>query len=82
MKKLLILLATATIVWTVSSCSSERDENITPKDAAMKMDANLNKKGLKTDSIRTESSTSKLTSPIEGDNPDETIDPTKPDRPR
>ncbi|AZA89371.1 Uncharacterised protein [Chryseobacterium nakagawai] len=77
MKKLVILAASIAIVFTLNSCSSERDENVTPKDAAMKIDANFSKQGSKI-----ESSTSKITPPIQGDNPDETIDPTKPDRPR
>lgn len=78
MKKLIILAASAAIVFSLSSCS-DRDENVTPQESAMKTDANLNKQGV----AKTESSTSKLTPPpIQGDNPDETIDPTKPDRPR
>lgn len=77
MKKLLFLAASAAIVFSLNSCS-ERDENITPKESAMKTDANLNKQGV----AKTESSTSKLTPPTPGDNPDDTIDPTKPDRPR
>ncbi|UHO40258.1 hypothetical protein H5J24_09870 [Chryseobacterium capnotolerans] len=72
MKKLIILAASAAIVFTLNSCTSERDEDVTPKN-----DANFSKQGLKI-----ESSTSKITPPIQGDNPDETIDPTKPDRPR
>lgn len=37
---------------------------------------------MKKDSATIGSSTSKLTPPTTGDNPDDTIDPTKPDRPR
>lgn len=77
MKKLVILAASAAIVFSLSSCS-DRDENVTPQESAMKTDANLNKQGV----AKTESSTSKLTPPTTGDNPDDTIDPTKPDRPR
>ncbi|AZB11414.1 hypothetical protein EG344_22550 [Chryseobacterium sp. G0162] len=76
MKKLVILAASTAIIFTLNSCTSERDENITPKEAIMKTDA-LNRQGMKI-----ESSTSKITPPIQGDNPDDTIDPTKPDRPR
>ncbi|WP_250254173.1 hypothetical protein [Chryseobacterium sp. Marseille-Q3244] len=76
MKKLVILAASTAIIFTLNSCTSERDENITPKEATMKTDA-LNRQGMKI-----ESSTSKTTPPIQGDNPDDTIDPTKPDRPR
>ncbi|MDN3693213.1 hypothetical protein QWZ06_13425 [Chryseobacterium tructae] len=82
MKKLVILAASTALLFTLSSCSSERDENVTPKDTAMKIDANLSRQELKIDSTKIESSTSKPTPPIQGDNPDETIDPTKPDRPR
>lgn len=82
MKKLVILVASAAIAFTFSACSSERDENVTPKDATTKIDANFSKQGLKRDSATIGSSSSKLTLPIQGDNPDETIDPTKPDRPR
>ncbi|MBP2619200.1 hypothetical protein [Chryseobacterium jejuense] len=81
MKKLIILAASTAIAFSVSSCS-DRDENVTPQESAMKIGANLNKQGIKVNSTKTESSTSKITPPIQGDNPDETIDPTKPDRPR
>ncbi|REC60543.1 hypothetical protein DRF65_19975 [Chryseobacterium pennae] len=82
MKKLVILAASTAIVFALHSCSSERDENVTPKDAAMKIDANLSKQGVKIDSTKIKLSTSKGAEPIKPDNPDETIDPTKPDRPR
>ncbi|MGE8553269.1 MAG: hypothetical protein ACN6OB_04925 [Chryseobacterium jejuense] len=81
MKKLIILAASAAIAFSVNSCS-DRDENVTPQESAMKIGTNLNKQGIKVNYAKTESSTSKLTPPIQGDNPDETIDPTKPDRPR
>ncbi|OCA78933.1 hypothetical protein BBH99_20200 [Chryseobacterium contaminans] len=81
MKKLLFLAASAAIVFSLNSCSSESDENITPKEAAMKTDA-LSRQGMKKDSATIGSSASKLTPPTPGDNPDDTIDPTKPDRPR
>lgn len=77
MKKLVILAASAALVFTLNSCASERDEDVTPKDTAMKINSNFSKQGSKI-----ELSASKGTEPIKPDNPDETIDPTKPDRPR
>lgn len=80
MKKLLFLATCTAIVFSLNACS-DRDENITPKESAMKMEANLNKQA-KVNSITKESSTPTLTPPTHSDNQDETIDPTKPDRPR
>ncbi|WP_412850597.1 hypothetical protein ACL0VS_18895 [Chryseobacterium sp. PMSZPI] len=45
MKKLLFLATSAAIVFSLYSCSSEQDENITPKETVMKTDA-LSRQGI------------------------------------